>query len=82
MTTWTRVWYKGDGGSLMLAARTQGNSKDRFPILTVKFLFFFPLQAAESLTHLSTRQTGRTTTFVAEASTILENVQGHIAALH
>lgn len=73
--------YKGDGGSLMLAARTQGNSKDRFPILT-EIALFFPLQAAESLTHLSTRQTGRTTTFVAEASTILENVQGHTAALH
>lgn len=41
VTTWTRVWYKGDGGSLMLAARTQGNSKDRFPILTVKLPFFF-----------------------------------------
>lgn len=33
--------YKGDGRGRMLAARTQGNNKDRFPILTVNLPFVF-----------------------------------------
>lgn len=41
VTTGLVCGNKGNGGGMVLAASIEGNSKDRFPILTVNFPFVF-----------------------------------------